>query len=194
MNLKRFRPAATAVTLATLGVLTLAACGDNGGKSSAATPASSRTQSEGTPAAQGTPAQPSAQDTTLPSERKAIARTQGDKGIVGEIYKVERKDGILTVWAGARNTGTENYMASSWKNGTDVYTLAGSSIVDRKNSKRFMALLDSSGNCLCSERLGDSIEPGETRPLYAQFQAPPQSVTEVDLQLGTMQVVTIPAG
>jgi hypothetical protein len=41
----------------------------------------------------------------------------------------------------------------------------------------------------CERR--DSIEPGETRPLYVQFQDPPQNVNEVDLQLGNMQVVSI---
>ncbi|MFC8021637.1 hypothetical protein [[Kitasatospora] papulosa] len=182
------------ITLAALAVLSLAACSREAGNNPPGDAKASAATQEN--ASKDPTAAPNPQSTTLPSEQKPIARTQGDKGIVGEVYKVQRKDGVVTVWAGAKNTGSENYMPVNWRNGDDYYTLAGSSVVDTKNSKRYMALLDSSGKCLCSEKLGDAIEPGETRPLYAQFQAPPQSVSEVDLQLGNMQAVsiTIPAG
>ncbi|MGW6202164.1 hypothetical protein ACWF9B_00695 [Streptomyces sp. NPDC055089] len=181
--------AALALAAATLA---LTACSGEAEPASAGAPKASSATQEHENVSKNPAEAPDPQATTLPSEQKPIARTQGDKGIVGEVYKVQRKDGMLTVWAGAKNTGSESYAAYNWRNGTDVYTLAGSSAVDKKNSKRYMALLDSSGRCLCSEKLGDSIDPGETRPLYVQFEAPPQNVDEVDLQLGNMQVVSIP--
>ncbi|MER5890596.1 hypothetical protein ABT160_42790 [Streptomyces sp. NPDC001941] len=169
-------------------VLALAACTNDASHERAGTaPTSATDQVE----ASSAPTAEASASVTPPTEQKPIASTRGDKGIVGEVYRVQRKDGVLTVWAGAKNTGAASYLPVNWRNGNDPYTLAGSSVVDSKNSKRYMALLDSSGKCLCSEKLGDAIEPGETRPLYVQFQAPPQDVTEGDLQLGNMQVVTI---
>ncbi|MGC5264096.1 hypothetical protein ACPXCO_24060 [Streptomyces cyaneofuscatus] len=189
MNTQRRATAAFGIALSAAAMLSLAACSsdasNNPGRAMKTPPAPQEKASKA-PAAS-----PDTQATTLPSDEEPIARTQGDKGIVGEVYRVQRKDGVLTIWAGAKNTGSENYLPVSWRNGTDVYTLAGSSAVDKKNSKRYMALLDSSGQCLCSERLGGSIEPGATLPLYVQFQDPPQNVNEVDLQLGNMQVVSI---
>ena len=131
--------------------------------------------------------------TGLPSSAP-IAQTRGDDGIVGLIYRVERRDGMVTVWAGALNTGTKSFFASAWTDEGTGYTLAGSSIIDRKGGKRYLALKDTKGNCLCTE-IKRIIDPGETRPLFASFQAPPESTTEVDLQLGNMQPVkiTIPA-
>ncbi|MFI5864584.1 hypothetical protein [Streptomyces sp. NPDC051546] len=194
MNPHRRATTTFCLALSAAAVLSLAACSSDAGDAPAGATQASAAAQENASKSSGAPADPQA--TTLPSEQKPIARTQGDKGIIGEVYKVQRKDGVLTVWAGAKNAGSENYAAVNWRNGDDYYTLAGSSVVDKKNSKRYMALLDSSGKCLCSEKLGDSIEPGETRPLFAQFQAPPQSVNEVDLQLGNMPVVSIaiPAG
>jgi hypothetical protein len=190
VNPHRRATEALGIALSAAAVLSLGACSSDAGKDPAGV-------TKASPAAQETArtapaASPDTEATALPTDQKPIARTPGDKGIVGEVYKVQRKDGVLTVWAGAKNTGSESYAAYNWRNGTDVYTLAGSSAVDKKNSKRYMALLDSSGRCLCSEKLGDSIEPGETRPLYVQFQDPPQNVDEVDLQLGNLQVVSIP--
>lgn len=186
------RHTTVAIALAAAATLALTACSGEAEQASAGAPKASSATQDHENVSQDPAKAPDPQATALPSEQKPIARTQGDKGIVGEVYKVQRKDGMLTVWAGAKNTGSEGYSAVDWRNGTDVYTLAGSSVVDKKNSKRHMALLDSSGKCLCSESLGDAIDPGETRPLYVQFEAPPQNVDEVDLQLGNMQVVSIP--
>ncbi|MER5617658.1 hypothetical protein [Streptomyces sp. NPDC002215] len=189
MNPHRRATGAFGIALLAAAVLSLAACSSDARDVSAgATKAPPAGQDDASKAPE---ASPEAQETALPSDQKPIVRTQGDKGFVGEVYKVQRKDGVLTVWAGAKDTGSQSYAAYNWLNGTDVYTLAGSSAVDKKNSKRYMALLDSSGKCLCSEEIGNSIEPGETRPLYVQFQDPPQNVNEVDLQLGNMQVVSI---
>ena len=128
------------------------------------------------------------QPTGLPSTAP-IAQTRGDEGIVGLIYRVERRDGILTVSGGALNTGNKDFYASAWG-----YSMAGSSLIDRKEGKRYLPLEDAKGTCICT-KIERIIEPGETRLLYASFQAPPASTTVVDLQLGNMQPVkiTIPA-
>ncbi|MGQ5609526.1 hypothetical protein [Streptomyces sp. EKS3.2] len=192
--MRQLQHIAAAVTATTATVLLMTACSPQ----STHDTAKSSTAPAATPDAQASSAAPAPTATQQRSEMPpatAIAKTRGDDGIVGEIYRVERRDGMVTVWAGARNDGDKDFYASAWTDEGTGYTLAGSSIVDRKGGKRYLALKDSQGNCLCTE-IKRIIEPGETRPLYATFQAPPESTTEVDLQLGNMQPVriTLPAG
>ncbi|MFD7861602.1 hypothetical protein [Streptomyces sp. NPDC059783] len=180
--------AAAAVAAASL----LAACGSSAPSNGPQMPMSQPSTRASVPpsAAADAPsnAAPEPETSGLPLN-DPIAQTRGDDGIVGLIYRVERRDGIVTVSAGARNDGYKNFYASAWG-----YSLKGSSLVDRRGKRRYLTLQDAKGTCLCT-KIKRIIEPGETRLLHASFPAPPESTTEVDLQLANMQpvVITIPA-
>ena len=51
-------------------------------------------------------------------------------------------------------------------------------------------LRDTDGLCLCTTGLS-GIKPNESRPVFAQFPAPPKDVKEVDFQIPTMPSVSI---
>ncbi|GKQ33594.1 hypothetical protein [Streptomyces sp. A012304] len=166
-----------ATLMAGSSLLAVAACSDN--DSGTSRPIQSAA-TIGTPASTESQAAPA-----------AVARLKGDNGIDAKIQSVQRKDGMVLVRFEVTNRGSKNYLTVDWRDGSDVYTLAGSSIVDRTHKKRYMALIDSSGRCLCSEHTG-SIDKGQTKQLYAQFEAPPSDVKQVDLALGNLSVVTVP--
>ncbi|MFH0245887.1 hypothetical protein ACGRHY_26520 [Streptomyces sp. HK10] len=179
--------AAAAAAVAAASVL--AACGSSAPSNGPQTPTAQPPKASATPStAADAPPSAAPKPTGLPST-DPIAQTRGDDDIVGLIYRVERRDGIVTVSAGARNDGHKDFYASAWS-----YSLEGSSLVDRKGKKRYLPLQDAKGTCLCT-KIKSIIEPGETRLLYASFPAPPESTTEVDLQLANTQpvVITIPA-
>ncbi|MEV7869132.1 hypothetical protein AB0P17_24255 [Streptomyces sp. NPDC088124] len=155
-------------------------------------PAAQASSSDTTSATVGTPEAPSVSSTRQSTDREVVAHLKGDDGIDGKIHSVRRQDGIVMVKFEVTNHRSKDYLTVEWRDeGPTVYTLAGSSIVDRKNKKRHMALLDTNGRCLCSEHTG-FIEKGKTKQLYAQFDAPPNDVKQVDLALGNLSVVTVP--
>ncbi|MFJ6437842.1 hypothetical protein [Streptomyces sp. NPDC091416] len=144
-----------------------------------------------TPNSQGSPETASESAPQQSDNGASVAELKGDSGIDGKVHSVQRRDGVVMVKFEVTNRSDENYLTVDWRDGTDVYTLAGSSIVDRPHKKRYMALLDTNGRCLCSEHT-NSIDKGQTKQLYAQFEAPPNDVKQVDLALGNLSVVTVP--
>ncbi|MFE6412120.1 hypothetical protein ACFVOR_34900 [Streptomyces sp. NPDC057837] len=177
-----------ATLMAGSSLLAVAACSDN--DSGTSRPIQSAA-TIGTPASTESQAAPAAAAPAADATSAAVARLKGDNGIDAKIHSVQRKDGMVLVRFEVTNRGSKNYLTVDWRDGSDVYTLAGSSIVDRTHKKRYMALIDSSGRCLCSEHTG-SIDKGQTKQLYAQFEAPPSDVKQVDLALGNLSVVTVP--
>ncbi|ATM24561.1 hypothetical protein SMD44_p10062 (plasmid) [Streptomyces alboflavus] len=182
-----------ATVLASAALLTVSACSDSDNDSDNTKAAASETASGPggiSGGSTGTPEAPLA-DNQQASDGRPVARIKGGDGIEGEIHSVQRQDGMVMVKFEVTNRSDENYLTVDWQDGTNVYTLSGSSIVDRKNKKRYMALMDSNERCLCSERTG-SIDKGKTKQLYVQFEAPPTEVKQVDLALANLSVVTVP--
>ncbi|MFF1715786.1 hypothetical protein [Streptomyces sp. NPDC058268] len=178
-----------ATAIAGVALLTVSACSGTNDKG---TGSSAQSSAASAPAnSSEAPSTAPAEGTQQTSNDTAVARIKGGDGIDGKILSVQRKDGMVVVKAEVTNHSDENYLTVDWQDGTSVYTLSGSSIVDRKNKKRYMALLDSNERCLCSERTG-SIDKGKTKQLYASFEAPPSDVKEVDLALANLSVVTVP--
>ncbi|MFI0814680.1 hypothetical protein ACH4TX_06870 [Streptomyces sp. NPDC021098] len=127
--------------------------------------------------------------------KKVIGEMKGPKGIVVTIHSAKRDSGgFVTVSGTVSNRGSEIFNAD-WRS-TEVElvksrsSLAGASLVDEVGKKRYLVLRDTDGQCLCTTQLYQ-VKPNESRPVFAQFPAPPKSVTEVDFQLPTMPSVSI---
>ncbi|MBL1117300.1 hypothetical protein JK364_33710 [Streptomyces sp. 110] len=126
---------------------------------------------------------------------KTIGEMKGPGGIVVTLHSAERDDGgFVTVNATVTNHGSRLFNAIDWRSKeTEVKSLSsvsGASLIDEKGKKRYLVLRDTDGQCLCTTGLS-GIKPNESRPLFAQFPAPPKSVKEIDFQIPTMPSVSI---
>jgi hypothetical protein len=77
-------------------------------------------------------------------------------------------------------------------------TLAGISIIDTQNARRYPVLFDENEECLCdSGLLGRIVDAGNTSRFTATTGAPPSDVTEVDVQIpgfGTFSAIPLGTG
>ncbi|MFE2185804.1 hypothetical protein [Streptomyces sp. NPDC059455] len=126
---------------------------------------------------------------------KTIGEMKGPGGVVVTLHSAVRDDGgFVTVNATVTNHGSRLFNAIDWRSKeTEVKSLSsvsGASLVDEKGKKRYLVLRDTDGQCLCTTGLS-GIKPNESRPLFAQFPAPPESVKEIDFQIPTMPSVSI---
>ncbi|WP_239070450.1 MULTISPECIES: hypothetical protein [unclassified Streptomyces] len=176
---------ASAVVALTAGVaLALAGCGGGGGDKQPDSKPSSKSASSGGTASKGG-SSPSADATQV------LAQVKGEKGIEVTINSVVRDaGGFLTVQGSVTNNGTEVFNADMWVGSETAVSRSGASVagavlVDQAGKKRYYVLRDTEGKCLCTMGLL-SIQPKETRPIFAQFPAPPTGTTSVEFQLPTM--------
>jgi hypothetical protein len=178
----RARRAAAAAALVAVFALVAAGCGSgddkSGGGSSQQSSASSTASSR--PAADST---------------KVIGEMKGPNGIVVTLHSAVRDSGgFVTVSGTLTNHGTQMFNAVDWRSQeTEMKSLSsvsGASLVDETGKKRYLVLRDTDGQCLCTTGLS-GIEPNQSRPIFAQFPAPPKNVTRVDFQIPTMPSVSI---
>lgn len=175
-----------AATLAIGLSFAVAGCGgDNGDKEAdKADPKASNTQGADVSTSSSKPKEE-------PAPAQTLAEVKGEKGVVLAITEATRDaGGFVTVKGEITNTGDEIFDATQWV-GTEQevqksgYSVAGAVLVDPEAKKRYYVLRDTEGMCLCTMQLSD-VKPDETRPIYAQFPAPAEDVTDVEFQLPTM--------
>lgn len=182
---------AAAVALAAGLVFTIAGCGsgndsDDSKQNSSSKPATPR--SGDVSSGESTSATPEPAET--------LAQVKGEKGIVVTITKATRDSGgFVTVEGTLTNTGDESFSAVHWAGSEEGVqasgnSLAGAVLVDPQGKKRYYVLRDTAGMCLCTMKL-TSIQPNETRPIFAQFPAPPEGTTDVTFELPTMPPANI---
>ncbi|KOG30671.1 hypothetical protein [Streptomyces varsoviensis] len=181
---KALRSAAAVALTATMAIAVTGCGGDSGGQKS---DKGASKESTG-PRADGGK-KPAAQSTT------AIGEMKGPDGIVVTLNSAIREDGgFITVNGTLTNRGSKVFNAYAWRSKeTEMRSqssISGASLVDAAGKKRYLILRDTDGECLCSTGLY-GIKPNESRPIFAQFPAPPQSVTQVDFQLPSMPTVNI---
>nr|WP_202520111.1 hypothetical protein [Streptomyces sp. SID1034] len=189
------RPRRGAVATAMVIVLAFAAagCGDGGkdGKTSAG--ASSQSGPSSSTNGQQTNTSAASPDSTV-----KLAEATGEGGVVLTINSVKRDSGgFLTVAGQVKNTGTDDFVATSPWAGTERDVLAsgdsvaGATLVDKTGKKRYYVLRDTGGKCLCTMGIS-SIKAGQTVPVFAQFPAPPAGTKDLDFQLPTFPTMTVP--
>ena len=181
------RPKAVAA-IAVVLALGLAGCG--GGKKS-----DDKSQATAS-ATHGSSGSNQSSSSPTPDPTRTLAQIKGDKDITVIITDATRDSGgFATVKGSLTNNGTSSFNAVGWrgdelavaKSGASV---AGAVLVDLAGKKRYYVLRDTDGICLCTTKLV-GIKPGETRPFFAQFPAPPASTTQVQFQLPTMPPANI---
>lgn len=184
------RRALTAVAITTGLVITVGGCGGdsdggkpNGANNSASSPA---TQPDQKP--KETSSQPSDSDTVL-------AEVKGGENHTVTINSVARDTGgFVTVTGKVKNGKSGNWVPTGWSgdekelNG-NAASMAGAALVDKAGKKKYLILRDTDGRCLCTQF--GRFKGGEEKTFYAQFPAPPESVTKVDFQIAEMPPAAI---
>ncbi|EME98907.1 hypothetical protein J7W19_20610 [Streptomyces mobaraensis NBRC 13819 = DSM 40847] len=176
------------VSLAIAAVLALSGCGGDGDGGGDERNASGR------PTAADT-GEPEPESQAKSSSSRPLGEMRNGDGIVVTITSAAREGGgFVTVQGTVTNHGTKMFNALEWRSKeTDVRSqsaVSGATLVDTKGKKRYLVLRDTDGQCLCSTGL-TGIKPQESRPLFAQFPAPPADVSQVDFQIPTMPTVRI---
>ncbi|MFE9402718.1 hypothetical protein ACFYNY_13150 [Streptomyces sp. NPDC006530] len=186
------RPRNGVVATAMVMALAFAAagCGD-GGKDGSANAGSSQPASSGKGHHTDTAA-------ASPDSTATLAQATGEGGVVLTVNNVKRDSGgFLTIAGLVKNTGADDFVATSPWAGTERDVLAsgdsvaGATLVDKVGKKRYYVLRDTGGKCLCTMGIS-SIKAGQTVPFFAQFPAPPATTKEVDFQLPTFPTMTVP--
>ncbi|TVL93899.1 hypothetical protein [Streptomyces sp. SAJ15] len=126
---------------------------------------------------------------------ESIGELKGPNGVTVTLASATRDSGgFVTVQGTVTNRGTKPFDALMWRSKeTELRSptsVSGASLVDQAGKKRYLVLRDTDGQCLCTTGLMN-IKPNESRPIFAQFPAPPDDVSTVDFQLPTMPSVSI---
>lgn len=192
----RPRRATTAVAITTglaLAVLALAGCGgsdDGDGKSAASAGAHSGGADEG--------GGPGGGSGGKGAGHRTLAQVRGGKDgkLTLTVTSAVRDDaGFTTLKGSVRNDGPAVAVLPGWASDEaelkdNGLSMAGATLVDEKSKKRYFILRDTAGRCLCT-RFSGGFQQGETTRWYAQFPAPPDSTTEVDLHVADLPSATV---
>lgn len=126
---------------------------------------------------------------------KTVGELKGPNGVVVSVHSAVRDSGgFVTIRATLENKGKQDFdpvrlksEETAIKSKSDI---SGATLVDKKSKKRYMILRDTDGQCLCTTSI-PLTKPGDTRPIFAQFPAPPKDSKEAEFQLPTMSPVTL---
>ncbi|MFJ4710906.1 hypothetical protein [Streptomyces sp. NPDC088785] len=184
MNLRRTtttRRALAAVAITTGLVFSVAGCGGGDDKGDAAPKTSSATKSD---------ASDKPKETQSADADQTLAEVKNN-GITLAVTSAKRDQGGYLTVSGTVTNGTSGiWLATEWKSDEselqgNAASVAGASIVDQAGKKRYLVLRDTQGRCLCTKFQG-GIDPGKSSDWFAQFPAPPEGTTSVQLQIPTM--------
>ena len=142
------------------------------------------------PSQQPTPASSSgASGSSVPSgppsvDPSASSLAQAGRGAVPglsvAILSLARSSGdTVTMAFRATNTGKESlnigssFIDPAIFNPNTASDAGGVALIDAPNNKKYLVLLDSAKNCICSKQLGStSVDVGQSTVLFAEFPAP----------------------
>lgn len=122
----------------------------------------------------------------------ALASSTGaDNDVPLTLNAVERRGDTVNVTFSVTNDGSEgNWQVAQFFDGPrredvdEAFTLAGISVIDSQNGRRYPTVFDTSGACLCDSKLAVRfVSAGETARFSTVTGAPPEDVTEVDVQI-----------
>ncbi|SNX63721.1 hypothetical protein SAMN06272735_5532 [Streptomyces sp. TLI_55] len=125
------------------------------------------------------------------------AELKGSTGLILQIGDAARDSGgFVTVNGTLKNDGAKPITVPYALRGDETEIMAhdrslgGATLVDSKEKKRYYVLRDTEGRPLTTTGLS-ILKAGEELPVFMQFPSPPQSTTEVTLQLPTFSSATI---
>jgi hypothetical protein len=106
-----------------------------------------------------------------------------------------RRDGELSTLAlRVTNLGSDEYSVDHDFGDVSNYDLSGITLIDGKNSKRYLVGRDSKDRCVCTSTIALRIQPRASYNLTATFAAPPADVTSLEVSipgLGTLNDVPV---
>ncbi|MYZ37076.1 MULTISPECIES: hypothetical protein [unclassified Streptomyces] len=186
------RRAAAVALAATALTVSLTACGggggndakENGGSSASAEPSAETPKDDGA-------------DGETPDTSQVLATMSNGNGLEIAFHSAQRDEGgFLTVTGTLTNTSSKQQYAPIEWNGQEQQvrrtgrSFAGFTLVDKAEKKRYYVLRDTDGYPLTTTGVV-AVKPDEKVAVFAQFPAPPDSTTQVDIQLPLMPTATI---
>ncbi|WP_405795200.1 hypothetical protein [Streptomyces sp. NBC_01506] len=185
------RRAAGCVLAAVALTVSLTACGSgDDGKSDSADNASSSAPGEDNSKDDGG-------GNTVPDTSQTLATINGSNGFQFTIHTAARDSGgFLTVTGTIKNTsGGRETLPTIWSGEESQVrrtgkSLAGVTLVDKTEKKRYYVLRDTDGNPLTTTGIV-GMDDGATENFFAQYPAPPDTTSEVDIQVPLMPTATI---
>ncbi|QNE75249.1 hypothetical protein F0344_12085 [Streptomyces finlayi] len=184
------RAGVAALMVATLA-LSATACGSDDGKepktvaSKASTPPSESDKG-------------SSGGEVVPDTSTVLVTVKGDAGVDMVINSAKRDSGgFLTVNGQLKNTSSALYTTPlNWGGAEEAVaatgrSLAAMTLVDSQEKKRYYVLRDTDNRPLTTSGFAPSIEAGKSLTFFAQFPAPAQSTSQVDLQFPGFANATI---
>ncbi|MFE4170794.1 hypothetical protein ACFRR7_01895 [Streptomyces sp. NPDC056909] len=186
------RRAAAVALAATALTVSLTACGGGGGDGA--------TEDGGSSASAGTSTETPKDDGAggeSPDTSQVLATMSNGNGLEIAFHSAQRDEGgFLTVTGTLTNTSSKQQYAPVEWNGQEQQvrrtgrSFAGFTLVDKAEKKRYYVLRDTDGYPLTTTGVV-AVKPDEKVSFFAQFPAPPDSTTQVDIQLPVMPTATI---
>ncbi|WP_329382341.1 hypothetical protein [Streptomyces sp. NBC_01716] len=186
-GMKARRVAGCALAAVALTVsLTACGSGDDGSKddgASSSAPSGDKSKDDG--------------GNTVPDTSQTLATINGSNGFQVVINTAARDDGgFLTVSGTIKNTNGDSTQVPLQWNGQENQvkrtgrSLAGITLVDKTEKKRYYVLRDTDGYPLTTTGI-TRLDGNATENFFAQFPAPPDGTSEVDIQVPLMPNATI---
>lgn len=162
------------------------------------------------PAQDGGEEEPDSSDTSTTTSETAIdssdaaeplasldMETSGSKGeavtLRIDVLSLQRNDDSVLLSFQINNLSDADYALFDHlaEEPNDYGTASGVSLVDLDNNKRYLTLIDSEGNCVCTNNNGsiESVNAQTALTMQASFPAPPKDVTSVDVDLRGLGVI-----
>ncbi|WP_329335234.1 hypothetical protein OG866_15740 [Streptomyces sp. NBC_00663] len=125
------------------------------------------------------------------------AELKGSSGLILQITTAERDaGGFVTVNGTLENDSAKSVTVPMLLRGDETEVIAhgrslgGATLVDSKEKKRYYVLRDTEGRPLTTTGFS-TLKAGEELAVFMQFPSPPESTTDVTLQLPTFSSATI---
>jgi hypothetical protein len=125
------------------------------------------------------------------------AELKGSSGLILQVTSAERDSGgFVTVNGTLKNDSAKSITVPYALRGDETEIMAhdrslgGATLVDSKEKKRYYVLRDTEGRPLTTTGLA-ILKSGEAIPIFMQFPSPPETTTDVTLQLPTFSSATI---
>lgn len=190
-HMRTMRRAGAAALLSAALIFSLTACGGDEGEDKGKEPVSSSSAPDKSKDGKN-------DNATAPTSGDPIASVKGDGGLELAVYSAKRDDGgFLTVDGQFKNTGSAGFSVPVSWNGMEQavaatgHSFAGMTLVDSKGKKRYYVLRDTDNRPLTTYGYDGFIQPGQALTFFAQFPAPPQTTTKVDIQFPGFPSMTI---
>ncbi|MFE7132333.1 hypothetical protein ACFVIM_15895 [Streptomyces sp. NPDC057638] len=175
--------------------LSLTACGGGGDGGDGAKNPDRNSTSAGAPRS---PEQPAAEGTQDVSETgRTLATVNGSNGFRVTFREVERDSGgFLTLSGVIENISGKRQLPPVQWSGQETQvkrtgpSLGGITLVDKPGKKRYYVLRDTDGYPLTTTGLS-AFAAGQSVDFFAQFPAPPEGTSAVDVQIPLMPTATI---